>query len=331
MATQVYRLTGGVLGDVAVPPEPLPARTLFGCAVTAYPHTGRTQEQEFAAHEAEVGTVAVHRHYDAGMPATWAATTAATYPGWEDRWTWTSVKPNVVDLASGALDETVGAWLDSIPPANPGIRRMLTCWHEPEPKVVDGTFTNAQWKAAAYRFGQLVAATNRADLLYGPVFTSHFNLAPLSTKVDDLWNATEDDLASVCDFIGWDPYNMASTTGDYSAGFQGAAGVAYYFDPITAWTQTNAPSLPVAIGETGYIPDQANLAGRADWLTAVEAYALSYRYLCACYFDASVAGEAFLNHWWLRRYETVRGDDTTLTLDTASVDAWAGVYARNPL
>ena len=325
MSTQVYRLSGGVLGSASVPGEPLPSRTLFGCAVTALPNSGRTQEQEFGVHVAEVGNPAVYRHYDGGLPATWATTAAATYAGWEDRWTWTSLKPNVNQVAAGLLDEEITAWLESIPPARQGIRRMVTIHHEPEAKILDATYTAAAWKSAAYRFGLLVKATGRADLLYGPCFMSRFTLDG-ANEVGQCWNATEDDLASVCDFIGWDPYNEASGTNDYTAGFQGAAGAAYYLDGLTLWTQANAPGLPVALGEIGFMPNQANLGQRAAWLEAVEAYAVSQRYLCVCYFDASVT-----SHWWLRRYATTRGDASTLSADTASIAAWAGVYSRNHL
>lgn len=329
MSGALYRLEGGTLvGGASESTAPTDWHPVFGAAVTAYPHTSHTQAQEFAAHQAACGPMGIHRQYDGapGMPSSWSATAAGAtvYTGWEDRWTWTSVKPNVTNVISGALDGVIAAWLASIPAAKPGIKRMITCWHEPEAKV-PGTFSADQWKACVYHFGELVRDAGRSDLLYGPIFMSKFTLATVQT----LWDSpAAGDLNDVIDFVGWDPYNedSSNTPKTYGTAQAGMAGMEYYFTDLTVWTQQHAPGKPVAIGETSFQPDEANLSRRVDFIAALEQFAIEQRYLAVCWFDASIT-----TPWWLRVYEATRGNDTTLTADTASIDAWADVYTRHPL
>lgn len=333
---QIYTMRDGILTGNPTPPV-IDWHPVFGTAVTAYPNTGHTQAQEFAAHETACGRVGIHRVYDAtaNMNLTWStiAAGAANYDGWQDRWIWVSVKPDVIQLANGSLDANIQALFDSIPASKPGIKIMWTCWHEPEAKVKQAVyggpelFTADEWKAAAYKFGQLVRAQNRDDFLYGPIFMSKFTLNTPDYGVNAIWSAGTQDLNDVIDFIGWDPYNEDSNKNNYSSTFQGQAGVEYYFTDIVVWSQNNTPGKPIAIGETGFVPDETTLTRRPDFLNALETFAIGQRFLAVCYFDSGVGN----GPWFLRAYEATRGNTATLTNDAGSTSAWAAIYSRHSL
>lgn len=337
--TLLYRMTGGVLEGSPGTGGPAPQwHPVFGTAVTAYPGTGRSQAQEFALHVQDCGPPGCHRVYDgvSTFPTTWTsvASGAATYSGWQDRWIWVSLKPDMTQWLAGSLDVNFASLMASVPASKPGIKILWTFWHEPEAKVKPvgsggpGLFTAAQWKQGMYRFAQKIRALGRSDFLVGPVFMSKFTIATAVYGVQALWDSDPADLPSVCDFIGWDPYNEDSAQNNYAATFQGTAGVEYYWTDVVVWTQNHAPGLPVAIGETSFLPDETNLQRRVDWINAVEQFAVGQRFLACCWFDAQVTAEP---PWLLRVYEPTRGSNAVLNRDQPSIDAWAGVYARHPL
>lgn len=330
-----YRL--GDDGRLQAPGSQPPAqtKTLFGAAVTVGPNTGLTETQEFASHETDCGEMSIYRCYDGGMPTNWttAALGATQRPG-SDAWVWLSIKPDVNTVISGGYDSAIASLVNSIPVV-PGVKYMLTAWHEPEGKVKQAAFggpelfTATQWKQMAYRVGQVVRSLGRSDVMYGPVFMSLYTIATANYGVEVIWNAPGGDLNEVIDFIGWDPYHEGSnkTTPDYSTGQLGTAGVEFYFTDITVWSQQNAPGKAIAIGETGMQNNPAALNMRPDWLYALETFAKEQNYLCVCYFDSGVGS----GPWWLRWYQTTHGDRNTSVKDTLSINCWKDIYARNAL
>jgi hypothetical protein len=276
--------------------------TLYGAAVTPYPNSGRGHADEVLAHEADCGKLQILRTYDGGAPATWASVSTANgsrtaaVPGWRTRSSWHSMKPDVAALASGALDGWVRDYLYSIPET--GHVRMLTIQHEPKGRVAAGAFTAEQWASAQIRFGNVVRDVQHPDVLFGPCFAAQWDLT--GTGNVDTLTARREDLLSVWDFVGWDPYNEATKTGDFTK----TAG--YYLDPLVAWMQANAMGLPMAIGETGFIGNPADPFARSRWLREVVDYAAEYDFSAVCYFDASVT-----NPWYLRRFPDGSADLTS--------------------
>jgi hypothetical protein len=291
---------------------PLRSKTLFGCAVTPYPGSGRNWAQEVAAHFADCGVPRIVRSYDGGQPATWDNKSSAQGSEIPYNWgngtgSWHSIKPDVVKLASGQLDKWAEEYVESIPVT--GVPRLLTVWHEPESKIKSGLFTARDWKRAVHRFGRIVRQVNHPDVRYGPIFMSKFTLGTASYHVPAILASDSTDLWEICDFVGWDPYNE-STKGDEPPNLNPS----YYLDDLVKFTKSTG--LPMAVGETGFIPDPRFSNERPEWLTRFADYAEANSFLAACYFDASVG-----NHWWLRIFPDG-------TRDQASIDAWSEVYRR---
>jgi hypothetical protein len=335
MTTTWYRL--GDDSRLQAPGSQAPAehKTLFGAAVTIGPNTGLTESQEFVSHENEVGEMSIYRCYDGGMPSNFvtAALGATQRPG-SNAWIWLSIKPDVNNVISGSYDDEITSLVNTMPVV-PGIKYMLTSWHEPEGKVKQASlggpelFTATQWKQQAYRVGQVVRSLGRSDVMYGPIFMSQYTIATANYGVDVLWNAPGGDLNEVIDFIGWDPYNedTGKAVPTYGPNHIGMIGVETYFTDITVWSQQNCPGKPVAIGETGFQNNPADLTMRPNFLLALETFAKEQNYICVCYFDSGVGS----GPWWLRWYQTTHMDPNSSVKDPLSIEAWSEVYARNAL
>ncbi|WP_020579996.1 hypothetical protein [Actinopolymorpha alba] len=294
------------------------ANVIYGAAVTPYPGTGRTYAQEVAQHNVDCGhEMKMLRTYDSGRPLYWttrsgSSSTIPATPGWETRASWHSMKPDAEDMAAGALDAWATAYLNSIPIT--GVPRFLTIWHEPESKVRDGVFTASTWKNACYRFGQIVRSVGHPDVTYGPIFASKFTLTNATYHVPAIMASNSTPLFSVSDFVGWNPYHEASSFGTYNPALYTPE---YYFDDINAWMNSNAPDIPMAFGETGFVPNPSDVNARADWLNAVATWVETHQLLACCYFDASVS-----TPWWLRRTAA------STALDAASATCWGEKYTR---
>jgi hypothetical protein len=265
--------------------------TLFGAAVTAYPGTGRNHSAEVMAHEIDCGPMQMLRTYDGGKPKSWFSASNANgavspaIAGWTRRASWHSVKPPIADLASGALDGWVRDYIESIPET--GVQRWLTVWHEPITKIRNGSLDPELWLLGNRRFGRVVGDVGHPDVRFGPCFAGKWDLTG-SFTLDDL-GLTEEDI-ELWDFIGWDPYHEGSKNGNYSIPLSD------YLDPLVYWSHVTAPDVPIAIGETGFIPNPADPMARARYLAEVADYAREHNFAAVCYFDASVT-----TPWYLRR------------------------------
>lgn len=292
---------------------------LFGASVTPYPDSGRTYEQEIAAHETDVAPMHILRSYDGGLPDTWftkstdPGSRVPAVPGWENRASWHSVKPDLEALAAGELDGWLSEYIHSIPVT--GRPRYLTFWHEPETKVKAGTFDWQRWVDGNARARQVITREQHPDVRLAAAFTSKFTIGGAKPYyLDGMLAVAPAGFLAGFDMIGWDPYNEASKNGDYGAPWDDPA---YYVDDCLAWTLQHAPGVPMGIGETGFVPNPGDAAARPAWLARLADYAEDNRLAAVCYFDASVGSP-----WWLRR--TAASAD----LDTASAEAWRAVYAR---
>lgn len=138
----------------ATPTPPAPptggSGILIGATLAARPNG-----QTFAQAQSGSGPWTVSRSYNSGMlKATFAADAAADDVG--KRASVFSFKPDLDQMASGALDAACLAWLRSIPDSHVV---FVIPWHEIDVKIrkdTTGTYTSAKWRAAATRFFTLV-------------------------------------------------------------------------------------------------------------------------------------------------------------------------------
>lgn len=287
---------------------PLRSKTLFGCAVTPYPGSGRTWAEELREHVADCGVPRIVRTYDGGQPSSWSTPSSASGSRAPvvASGAWHSIKPDVVQMASGQLDGWAKSYVESIP--KDGLPKLLTLFHEPESKIKSGLFTARDWKRAVHRFGRIVRQVNHPDVKFGPIFMSKFTLGTAPYHVPAILASDSTDLWEICDFVGWDPYNEASKSGDYSRD------VEYYLDDLVKFTK--AAGLPMAVGETGSVPDPRFSNERPEWLTRFADYAEANSFLAALYFDCYLT-----NPWHLRQFPDG-------SRDQESINAWSEVYSR---
>lgn len=321
----------------STPPAPVPGSGMvLGAAVAPYPDRTETYAQAYTSHNTDIGvTMGCLRSYSTGAeawPTTWA-NLGGNHPrqgDWEHRWSWHSMKNDPISIASGAQHQNIVNFVNSIPVT--GYKRLLTWWHEPDVGTkIPGTMSNAQAKQMLYEAGRAVRDANHPDVLYGPIFGSSFTIA----KTDQIIAATSVTtaaLASVCDFVGWDPYNLASQNDDYSAAKQGAAGAAFYLNTCIDWNATNFPGVPLAIGEFGYRPNQADLTMRPAFLQAYVDRCAAVGALCVCYFDdvVKVQAENFIRIYSNPRTPRATNITAAWAADTASIAKWAALYAQYP-
>lgn len=325
------------VADTVAPPTGELA-TVFGANVGSVPPLGgggQTHRQAVQQHIALMGNPPVLRSFLQGIPSTWANTGDDALEGdWEGRWSWISMKPGVTALASGSLDQAIVNYVSSIPIT--GNKRILTVHHEPEN---DGTsLSAAAYKNAYYRFGQVVKSVGHPDVLVGPIFMARYNL--MSSGSGHSANAiitanTGTDLGDVSDFIGWDPYFETSEAGTFRNDLTGE----WYFQPLADYVaDVFGPDMPIAFGETGCMNNVSAINGFAvgayrPWMMLeVERWCLENgNVLACCYFDNT----GFDVPWFIRVITAGRGSDgwpgAPYPTDQASIDTWAGVYARNPL
>lgn len=331
-----HRRLGYLAGSV-LPSPPPGAGMVLGSAVAPYPDRTETYAQSYVSHNADIGvTMGCLRSYSTpsqAWPTTWAGL-GGNHPrqgDWEHRWSWHSMKNDPISISSGAQFTNIVNFVNSIPVT--GYKRLLTWWHEPDvgTKIPD-TMSFAQAKAMLYEAGRAVKAANHPDVLYGPVFGSKFTF----TKADQIIAATSVTtaaLASVCDFIAWDPYHLASMDADdYSAAKQGASGVAYYLDPCIDWNTTHFPGIPLAIGEWGYRPNQADLTMRPAYLQAFVDRCAAVGATCVCYFDDAVRlqSEVFIRIYSNPRTPRSTNITASWATDALSIAKWAALYTQYP-
>lgn len=317
-------------------PPPAVQTTIFGASVGTLPGTGQDATAALADHETKVGTVPILRTFLSGaMPSSWANTGSHALSGdWQNRWSWVSFKPGITALANGSLHQQIVDYVLSIPVT--GQKRLLTAHHEPEN---DGKSNTALQFHNAYRnFSQSVKSAGHPDVLTGPIFMGHGNIMSANNgwAVNEIITAGGGaaELAPVWDFVGWDPYYETSQLGTFNP----ANAADWYLQPCRDYvTDTFDATMPMAIGETGCTNNTTSINGFAPleyrpWMMLdVETWCNSHNVLACCYFD-STGGDV---PWWIRVYTSERGSQgwpsAPYPTDQASIDTWAGVYARNPL
>lgn len=309
---------------------------VVGMTVLPYPHVpGQTQSQAITMHNSIFGQTGCYRSYSGSgqaWPTTWNGLTG-NHPrvgDWQHNWSWHSLKPNPQALASGAQYTNIRNFIASIPIT--GYKRLITFWHESDVgSKIPNNMSFSECKQMLYEVGRAIRDENHPDVLYGPIFGSHFTLS----KVDQIMAATWSGetvssstalLRTVFDFIGWDPYNLASQNGDYSASKQGLTGAHFYLDQLTDWTSTNFPDARFAIAEFGYRPLLSDLTLRPEFIDAYLQVCDEANCLVACYFDCVVATG---KENWLPIVSNPRGS-TTYDSDNPTIANWSAKYDAYP-
>jgi hypothetical protein len=144
---------------------------------------------DFGPANTRYGPLTARRSYQAaadGIPASFTASNAKI--DWDSINSCTkyvsvwSGKPDIAQMASGALDAAVTAFVNTIPV---GHRAFLACWHEGDGKVRSGSFTKTQWQDAQVHFAAAVKAAGRVNV--HPVIILEAYQPGTGTNYADMW------------------------------------------------------------------------------------------------------------------------------------------------
>jgi hypothetical protein len=218
--------------------------------------------------------------------------------------TWVSFKINTSSVVSGSQN---AAWTNSVKTIpTTGKPVMLTIHHEPE-NDAPSTGTDEwilNWIKAQIQIGKAIKAANNPNVAYGPVFMGKYYMTDISrTNPKNLHNYMKiasdngllDDLQSVYDFVGWDPYHE----GSYKEPPQIAAPrntAAYWYDDAEDFTDVYFPGKKFAIGETGF-DNRVDETARLNWFKSIKAWvdARPGKIMAVCYYDASQGKNSWIS------------------------------------
>jgi len=240
---------------------------LIGAAI------GTGTQAQVTSFESTVGQqIHVYRSYDSGFPATWQQGAASWHP---DRFvSWHSLKPNVANTASGALDTQLETWVGSIPATH---RCMLTFQHEPENPSKG--INPAQWRTAFRRFYDIVKGI-RPDIQVGPILMGWTYDTASGRDPDGDWNPGADKV----DFYGIDDYQLYLLEG---------AGSPTSWDEAPRHTTIRCTQLaashdrPIAMGELACGDYQGDFTMKRDWIKAEVDYMVDNNAMAFCYFNTN--------------------------------------------
>ena len=227
---------------------------------------------DFAALDGVAGPFTVRRSYDTTLPATFAASVAGIDAG--QRASVWSCKPDLTQLASGALDTAIRAFVASIPATHVC---WLTCWHEPDGKIRKGVFTLDQYLPAFRRWCDLI---HQAAIDYGRphVYTTQIVEAwsgqhpAAGSTYADLWPGD-----GYVDCYGVDGYSNTGTgSGLWGPAVQFAA----------------SKGIPWGIAELGCVTtmDTSWMQTQADYATTTKAGGQHTRAAFMCWFSNTTGG-----------------------------------------
>jgi hypothetical protein len=227
---------------------------------------------DFASLDMAAGPFTVRRSYDSAIPATFANSVAGIDVGVRAS-VW-SCKPDLAQLASGALDTAITAFVASIPDTHVA---WLTCWHEADGKIRKNQFTLTQYLPAFQRWCRVV---HDAAATYGKahVYTAQIQEAwsgqhpTAGTTYADLWPGD-----GLVDCFAVDGY---SNTGDGST----------LWGPAVTFAQSKGIAWGVA--EVGCVTtmDTDWMQRQADYAEIHKAGGQHTRAAFFCWFSNTVGG-----------------------------------------
>lgn len=227
---------------------------------------------DFPGLDASAGPYTCRRSYDTTLPATFAASVAGIDVG--QRASIWSCKPDLGQLASGALDSAIRAFVSSIPDTHVC---WLTTWHEPDGKIRQGQFTLADYLPAFQRWCSVVkqAATDygKPHVYTTQIFEAWSGQHPAAgTTYADLWPGS-----GLVDTIGVDGYSNTGT------------GSALWGPAVTFAT---AKGVSWGIAEAGCVTtmDTAWMQAQADYAATHAAGGQHTRCAYFCWFSNTTGG-----------------------------------------
>jgi hypothetical protein len=196
------------------PPPPPPGGS--GMLVGASINQGINNDFDPAV-QALAGPWTVARRYqDSVFGTSWASDTSGVHVDVGKRASVYSCKPDMTQMASGALDARLTAFVASIPDSHVA---FLICWHEPDVKYrkavsSGGTFDIPLWKAANTRFAQIVKSVGKPHVYFGICLTnwSAIGGVGVDSQPQAFWfggdGGADDNLIR---FVAWDMYMTSNT------------------------------------------------------------------------------------------------------------------------
>jgi hypothetical protein len=247
---------------------PATGSTLYGASVY---QDGLTWPQALSRSNAWYGGMHVVRVYYSGMPDNWPGRAGAANAPVS-----VSFKDAPSRVLSGQDDAFFTNWFATAPRDR---QIWWTYWHEPEDDIEAGKFTAADYRAAWVHLKQLADEAGNPNL-HSTLILMCWSLNPLSHRsFDDYFPGK-----GTIDVLGWDCYNRSAGKGTYTA-------PADVFGPLVA--KSDAIGLPFAIGEFGSVlaTNDANGAGRAQWLADSAKYFTSHNAVFVTYFDSVIGAD----------------------------------------
>ncbi|MBE7323974.1 hypothetical protein IEQ44_04835 [Nocardioides sp. Y6] len=266
------------------PALPEPDRTLFGASIST---STKLLPQSLADEEARFGRMAVIRTFDPEMPpaGAWSRRQAAI----GDRMLVTSFRMPPGDVLAGRYDAQLRDYFRTAP-TRPQI--LWSYIHEPEPLIMEGQFTAAQYREAFRHVVRLAQEQCRDNLFPTMILTGWTSKEASERDWRDYYAG--DDYVSV---VAWDPYNGATVQ---PTSYESPE--ALFASVVEASEESGKPW---GIAETGTMRTPQDPSGeeRAEWLDATAQWFAD-------------RGAAFVTY-----YQSTRNGEFIL-LDRPSVQVW---------
>jgi hypothetical protein len=213
----------------------------------------------FDSIRAQAGPWSISRTYNSGtFKTTWSQEPAGAdvAAGLASAW---SAKPDMNQMASGALDNVLEGLLGSIPSG----QRVFPCiWHEPDVKLRSSGFDVPLWQRATSRFLDICASVNNPAVWPQLIFTNWSLIGGVTTGLpDDFWLPA---WAGKVKVVGWDLYMLHNTI----------TTAAHELGPCRDWC--DAKDLAWAIGEIGVRAAVTDHNAAATWLTNLLGYSATH-------------------------------------------------------
>lgn len=250
----------------------------------------QTYQDAFATQDAKYTRMDAVRIFDGGVPPDNAWKRRADYVS--GRTVVTSFRMPPQEVLAGSHDSAILHFFRTAPS---DARILWSYYHEPEPHIVDGSFSFSQYRAAWQRLSRLAAQVCKPNL-YPTLILTGWTTDPKSKRNWRDYYAG-DDYISV---LAFDPYNSASRTPtEYTL-------PRFLFSHVVEAAKSSGK--PWGIAETGSQRIDATGEGRADWLKRTAGYFKHHRAAFVTYYDSIGS----------------KGPDYRL-LDSPSLDAWRTV------
>lgn len=202
-----------------------------------------------------VGQILCFHNYDSpndGVPSSYSASAVGDAASLGATVAYMSIRPDIAQTASGALDAQLTALAKTIPAGT-----YFSWWAEGEASRFGHNKTD--FRNGLKRVYQVMKAAN-PGMLIGPCFMTYSLTSGSGFPLDD-WILSP--ITDSADFISWDGYN--SNASKWTS-FQSIMA------PAVEWTKSRA-DIPIVIGETNSVEDPSDPNHRGQWWTDAWAWA----------------------------------------------------------